>query len=183
MRRNNNVWHGALLFLAGSLVCYVTLQWKFLTINYEVHVPELLGTIGAALVGLYIADTIQRKMARNQNQYTFIGAKLDVLWTLFNQYAEQFKYATQIDLSTVNQFHKQALISVGFLKNIFTAYNLSTAKLTELENFLEDFQTTLETMPIQQNIYDYSASHASMQSKLVAIHFCFMEILRQIHRI
>src|ERR1700730_4262461 len=118
MKKGKGFWKFVVFFLAGCLFSYITLQWKFFKINLDVHVPELLATLLAAMVGLYIADTIQRRMAKNQNQYTYLGGKLDVLWSSFNKYADSFNFATSIDLPFVNHFNKEAIISIGFLKNI-----------------------------------------------------------------
>ena len=182
MKKGNGLWFGILFFIAGSLFCYFALQWHLLIINLEVHIPELLATIAAAIVGLYIADSIQKKLTRNQNKYLYISNKLDVLWSLFNQYADNFNYSANIELEKVNHFHKQANVSISFLKNIFIAYNLQTDRLDALDNLLETIQYNLESVLITDNIlYLDETQLINIRNQLNNINLCFSDILRQIH--
>jgi hypothetical protein len=75
MKKEINWWVGLLGFIAGSLICYIALQFSLFEINFEIKVVESLISIGTAIIALYIAISIQRRLTRNQNQYTYVEKK------------------------------------------------------------------------------------------------------------
>ena len=51
-----------------------------------------------ALVGFYIAISIQKKINKSQNQYSFIQTKLDALWSEFNNFSQILNFDNKIEI-------------------------------------------------------------------------------------
>lgn len=72
-----NKWRLLIAFFAGVLICFISTQFSYFEIKKELDVPGLImGVLGLG-IGLLIADTIQKKINKNQNKYTFLESKLD----------------------------------------------------------------------------------------------------------
>jgi hypothetical protein len=181
MKSGNSFWKNLIYFLTGGFVCYLTLQFDLLNINTEVHVPELLISVITAIIGLYIADTIQKKITKGQNQYSFLGSKLDSIWSAFNVYAGNIEFSTQVELSTVTSNHKNLSKSIDFLKTIFDSFELSSQHVVSLETNIDALETLLSSQPMAQNIINCEVIRKDIVRMISDINQNFSKILRQIH--
>ncbi len=178
MKKGNNFLAGILWFLAGSLVCYITLQFSFFEIDYEFKVVETLVSIGTAIIALYIAITIQRKLTKNQNQYTYIERKIDTLWASFNNFSLSVVFSDNIEVDLVSKYTKEALHSISFVKNIFASYDLENECISDLEKKIEDFENYILQLPIADNIISLSDKKTDIHSKVLEINQAFSVILK-----
>ena len=178
MKKGNNILAGILWFLAGSLVCYITLQFSFFEIDYEFKVVETLVSIGTAIIALYIAITIQRKLTKNQNQYTYIERKIDTLWASFNNFSLSVVFSDNIEVDSVSKYTKEARHSISFVKNIFSSYDLKNECISVLEKNIDDFEEYILKLPIAENIISLSDKKTDIQSKVLEINQSFSAILK-----
>jgi hypothetical protein len=183
MKKDSKVWYSLLWFLAGSLTCYIALQFTLFDIDAKLNVPETLLSIGTAIIGLYIANTIQKRLTKNQNQYTYVEGKLDGIWAGFNSFSQTLIYGNSIEVNNVNKYSKEAIHSIGFVKNILTSYELDISCVSELEKQLEAFEAYILTLPITTNVISINQNKADIESKIVSINQCFSKVLKLIHNI
>lgn len=183
MKKGINLWAGLLWFIAGSLTCYISLQFSFFKIDFEFKVVESLISISTAIIALYIAITIQRKLTRNQNQYTYIEKKIDNLWSNFNTFSQSMSFNDSIEISSVSKYSKEALHTISFVKNIFSSYDLNTDCISDLETKIDSLETFIFALPISNNIIDYSGNKADVEMKIHEINQSFSSILKFIQSI
>lgn len=183
MKKGNNFWINLIWFLAGSLTCYIALQFTFFEIDAKFNIPETLISIGTAAIGLYIANTIQKRLTKNQNQYTYVEGKLDAIWAGFNNFSQGVLYSDRIEVNVLSKYSKEAIHSIGFIKNILTSYELNVTCVSELETELENFEAYLLTLPISANIISTILNKTDVEGKIVILNQCFAKVLKLIHNI
>ena len=160
MKKENNYWHLTLSFLLGCLICFFCSQFKNFKIDTHINVIGTLLSIITALIGFYIAISIQKKHTKTQNQYSFIQPKLDSLWSEFNVISR---------------------ISISFLKNIYASFDLKIGKLSLLEKNIEKFEEFICSLPISENIYSTTDNETIISSHILSISKSFSDILKEIH--
>lgn len=183
MKKGNNFWFSLICFIGGSLTCYFALQYKLFEIDAKLNIPETLISIGTAAIGLYIANTIQKKLTKNQNQYTYVEGKLDAIWSGFNNFSQTILYNDNIEVHAVSKYSKEAIHSIGFIKNILTSYELNISCVSELENELENFESFILALPISSNIISTIQNKQDIEGKIVTINQCLSKVLKLIHNI
>lgn len=183
MKKDNNIWYSLLWFITGVFFCYITLQFSLFDIDVKLNVPETLLSIGTAIIGLYIANTIQKRLTKNQNQYTYVEGKLDSIWSGFNSFSQTLIYGNSIEVNNVNKYSKEAIHSIGFVKNILAAYDLNTECVSELENQLEELESYILSLPISVNVISLNENKTDIDSRIVSINHCFSKVLRLIQNI
>lgn len=183
MKKGINLWAGLLWFIAGSLTCYIALQFSLFEIDFEFKVVESLISVSTAIIALYIAITIQRKLTKNQNQYTYIEKKIDNLWSNFNTFSQSLSFNDNIEISAISKYSKEAFHTISFVKNIFSSYDLNIDCISELETKIEDLETFIFALPISDNIISYSGNKADVETKIHKINQSFSSILKFIQSI
>ena len=185
MKKNSPffTWSSLIIFLVGALVSYLLAQIKFFEVELKINVPEFIVSVTTAAIAIYIAQTIQKNLTKNQNQYTYLGSKLDVLWNSFNTFSQSLEYTDQIPLQTVTAFAKDSDSSLSFLKNVFSAYEFPTDSVIDLENKIDTFVDFLETLPIQNNIVSLLSQKALIDTYTSEIDRCFSNLLKIVHDI
>ncbi len=178
-----DVYLGTLIFLSGSLICYILLQFHLFEVELKLNVPELTVSIGTAISAIYIAQTIQKKLTKMQNRYAYLESKLDGFWNIFNTFSQDLNISDTIALSSVSGFTKSSNLALSFLKGIFSTYNLSDTELSTLENKIDTLSDFLETLPIASNVIDIRAQKPAIKASLVDIERNFSRLLRLVHEI
>lgn len=181
MKKENNYWHLTLSFLLGCLICFFCSQFKYFKIDTQINVIGTLLSIITALIGFYIAISIQKKHTKTQNQYSFIQAKLDSLWSEFNVFSQIFNYDDKIEIGALTKFTKDAYLSISFLKNIYASFDLKIGKLSLLEKNIEKFEEFICSLPISENIYSTTDNETIISSHILSISKSFSDILKEIH--
>ena len=183
MKKGINWWVGILGFLTGSLICYIALQFSLFEIDFEVKVVESLISIGTAIIALYIAISIQRRLAKNQNQYTYVEKKIDTLWSCFNTFSQSISFNDNIEVSVVSKYTKEALHTISFVKNIFSSYDLDIDCVIDLETTIETIDAYILALPIFNNIISISDKKTEIEAKILEINQSFSSILKFIQNI
>ncbi len=181
MKKENNYWYLVLSFLLGSLISFFLTQFEYFKIDPQINVVETLISIITAVIGLYIAISIQNKITKNQNKYSYIQLKLDNLWSNFNVFAQLFNYDDKIELSVLTKFTKDSYQSISFLKNIYSAYELEDNCLIELESNIEQFERLICSLSVSSNVYSLIGKELEINTNIISISKCFSAILKEIH--
>jgi hypothetical protein len=183
MKKGINWWAGSLWFITGSLTCYIFLQFSLFKLDFEIKVVDTLISIGTAIIALYIAISIQKRMTKNQNQYTYVEKKVDTLWSSFNTFSQSVLFNDNIEVSMVSKYSKEALHTVSFVKNIFASYDLKIDCIADLEVKIEGFETFIFALPISNNIISYSGHKADVERNIHEINQSFSKVLKFIQNI
>ncbi len=178
-----NIWvYGAVFFL-GAFVCYITLQFSLFEIKSELDIPNILISLITMSIGLYIADTLQRRVNKNQNQHSYLINKLDTLWAAFNDFSEKLSFDSKIDATSIKNFNKEIIYPISFLKNVFNSFEVNNNCVCDLEKNLEKLDSILTNIPADNNVVDYSDHLPSIENKVTEISKCFSKILTQIQKL
>ncbi|MEI7525211.1 MAG: hypothetical protein WCJ95_12815 [Mariniphaga sp.] len=180
MKRNRNTWINLICFLGGSFVCYILLQFSFFKIKLELDIPTILLSLITASIGLYIANTIQKKVNKNQNQYSYLKDKLDSLWTSFNNFSKTFVYDSKIEASAISSFSKEIIHPIDFIKIIFASFEINNECVLNLEKSFESLEKLLSELKPKENIVYFEQSKEQIDKKIAEINQCFSSILKTI---
>ncbi|MGB3150395.1 MAG: hypothetical protein WBB27_06995, partial [Maribacter sp.] len=146
-------------------------------------IPALvMGVLGLG-IGLYIADTIQKNINKNQNKYTFLESKLDACWTKFSSLAKVISLNDKVALETLSGFSQDIIHQVGFIRNIFNGSEIDCTCIDNLEVQLDEFEELFDGLLTEDNIKFYSKEKNVIDSKIVSINQCFSEVLKVIQNI
>jgi hypothetical protein len=182
MKWENKLWI-IISFFAGSFVCYLTLQISYFDIKTELDVPNIILSIITLLIGLFIAITLQKRINKGQNQYSYISNKLNALWSSFNDFSEKLSYDTKIDISSIRVLIKEIIRPTSFLKNIFNTFKVNDECVCELEEKLDTFESKLSDCPAENNIIDFSADREIIENMVLDINKSFLKILNEIQEL
>ena len=176
----HNIWIYSSVFLIGVLVSYFFTEFEYFEIDYSLKVSEVIISAITLFIGLYIAITIQKNINKNQNQYNFLENKLNKIWMDFSAFQELIAYSEYIDNSTVIKYRREVLLSLGFLKTIFSTYEMNIHFISEIENEIDSIEQFLGSLRIEQNIIYFDSSKRDIEKKLTKINLIFSNILVQI---
>jgi hypothetical protein len=179
MKSGNSFWIIILAFLFGVLTCYISLQFEYFDINTEINVIEMLIAIGTAIIGVFIAITIQKKLNHGQNNYSLIKDKIDNYWVSFNSFSTELKFNTQLELSKMTLFMKDSYSSSSIIESIFDSFNYNKQHLTKIEKSIDALEKTLNT-PIKNNFIDLTIVRTEINKDVNKINMCFIDLLKQV---
>ncbi|MGR7813214.1 hypothetical protein [Lacinutrix undariae] len=183
MQWKKNKWLLLIAFFSGVLICFIATRFHYFEIKKELDVPSLvLGVLGLG-IGLFIADNIQNKNNKNQNQYAFLESKLDTCWTKFSTLAKVISLDTKVPLETLSGFSQDIVHQVGFIKNIFNAFEKDCTCIDSLEEQLDSFEDLFDDLRTEENIKYYSEEKDVIENNIVAINQCFSEVLKAIQNL
>lgn len=183
MSWKKNKWVILISFFVGVLICFIATRFSYFEIKKELDVPGLIMGILGLGVGLLIADTIQKQINRNQNQYTFLESKLDVCWTKFSSLAKVISLDNKVPLETLSGFSQDIVHQVGFIKNIFKAFDIDCSCIDNLELQLDNFEDFFDDLRTEENIKYYAEEKDIIDNNIVVINQCFSEVLKTIQNI
>lgn len=183
MQWKENKWRFLIIFFTGILVCYILTQFNYLEINYSVSVPETIMAILGLGVGLFIADTIQKNITRNQNRYSLLESKLDDSWTKFIKLSKLISVDDKIPLESLSSYNEDIVHQISFLKNIFQGFNMDCTCIELLESKLEEFENKFDTLKTEDNIKYYKEEKNVIEEKIMVINQSFSRVLNTIQKI
>lgn len=183
MQWKKNKWQLLIAFLAGVLICFITTRFHYFEIKKELDLPGLIiGGLGL-VIGLYIADTIQKRINRNQNRYSYLESKVDSCWTEFTNIAKVISISDNIAVESITRLNTEVIHQIGFIKNIFEAFEIKTECIISLDNKLENFESLFDNIPTQDNVKYYSEQKDVIENNIVLINQCFSIVLKTIQDI
>lgn len=165
-------------FLTGVFVCYLTLQINFFEIKKELDVPNLVLSMLTLLVGVYIADTLQKRANQNQNQHSYLIGKIDSLWVNFNNFSESLYYNTKIESSNLVKLNTEVVRDVPHLKSIFDSFGIGDNHICDLEEHLDSLEKFISNIPAIENVIDYEKDKDKINGYIAKINACFSKILK-----
>lgn len=180
-KENNNIWLLSLSFLAGSLISYIFCQFQYLQIDIAVNVTESILSIITAIIGLYIAISLQKKYTKNQNKHSFVQSKLDSSWQSFSNFSQNLHYQDFIEVSQVTKFIKEINLSTNFIKHIFTPWGLNTICIDELDALIDNLEQLIGGCPTANNIYSISTKKVEIAEQIKLISKKYADLMKQIH--
>ncbi|WP_302781675.1 hypothetical protein [Alistipes finegoldii] len=180
MKWKDNIWGYLIAFITGVLLCYLSLQFSILELNFEVAIPDFLLSIATILVGIYIAHTIQKNVNRTQNQYTYIEMKIDSLWSTFNSFSQILIYNDSIEVQRWGSYNKDVVYPIEFIKSIFEAFDIEPTSINNLRISLESLDTLMTSFNSTDNIINFSAQKSEILSQLKTINHDFSKVLKHI---
>jgi hypothetical protein len=183
MKWKDKYWGYCLWFLLGVLVCYISLQYTFFDIKKELDIPSLVISGISLLIGLYIADTLQKRVNKNQNKHTYLVTKLDNLWMEFNDFSEDLAYSTKVRAESLRKFNQEIVYPVSFLKSIFNSFEVDETCVCDLELKLEELESKLSNIPAKNNVVDFGDIKPEVDEMILKINTCFSSILKVIQEV
>lgn len=183
MQWKKNKWRLLIAFFTGIIICFISTRYDYFEIKKELDVPDLLMSTLGLLIGLFIADTIQKKINKNQNRYTYLEAKIDKCWTEFNNLAKIIGLSDNITIDSLTIINKEVVHQIGFIKNIFETFEIKTECITELEEKLESFESLFDDIKTEDNIKYYTEKKDVIENNIVLINKSFSSVLKTIQEI
>jgi len=182
MKWANSIWI-LISFLTGVFICYLTLQFSYFELKMELDIPNIILSVITLLIGLFIAITLQKKVNRSQNQHSYLIGKLDTQWISFNVFSQKIIYDNTIDVTSIRSLINDVIRPSAFLKNIFISFCLDSTCVINLENKLEELESTISNIPANNNIVNISSERVIIENKILEINKCFSDVMKKIQKI
>lgn len=138
--------------LLGSLITYLTCQFSYFEINWELDVPNLVLSLLSLVVGVWIAIELQGKMGKSQNNHSFLVQKLDIIWNEFDLWCQRIEIDGRVKRDDYTNFKLKIENPSEHLKSIFGALELEQDCIAQLSNRLSELNVWLENNTIQDNV-------------------------------
>ncbi|MEM0518985.1 MULTISPECIES: hypothetical protein [Aequorivita] len=184
MKKGSNIFINLIFFLGGCLITYFALQYSYFNINTEVNVVETLLSLIIALIGLYIAISIQKKYNKNQSLHSIVQSKMDNIWNGFSIFDNQLNDQNTIQLKIVTKSFKSLYKELNNLKIVFTTFNLNATCINKLEKSMEAFDTLITSdLPISNNVIKLSNHKTVIKDQSNLIHQDIVNSLKEINDI
>jgi hypothetical protein len=181
--KQNSFWiKASIFFFAGAFACYLTLQIQLFDLKLELDVPNLLLSIITLLVGLYIADTLQKRVSRVQNNYSYIVGKIDAIWMKFNKLSEKTTYSTRLDISDIKSINTEIIHPLSFLQQAFVSFGFDEKCICELVEKLDELENYLGNLPAENNVVSIEDVKEEISVKILGLNLCFSNILGVIQK-
>lgn len=184
MQWKKNKWLLLITFLIGGLVSFITTRFDYFDIKKELDVPGLfLGFIGI-LAGIYIAESIQKRLNISQNRYSFLIERLNQCWNEFSNISKVIVSSDNISVDVLSKINQEVIHKLSFIKTIFNAFKLNQKCLDDLEKEIEYLEEEFNNNSIiNNNIIDYSLNKTVVKNKIELIDKSFSMILIEIQNI
>lgn len=176
----NNRWVIIIVFFTGAFVCYISLQVPLFDVKLELDIPNLLLSIITLFVGLYIADTLQKRVNRDQNQYSYIINKIDAVWAVFNNLSEKMVYSDNLDISDVKMVNTDIIHPLIFLEQVFKSFEVNKECICDLISKLDELESFLSELPSQNNVVSIEECKEQLEVKIIGLNLCFSNVLKVI---
>lgn len=184
MQWKKNKWILLIAFLFGGLISFITTRFHYFDIKKELDAPGLfLGAIGI-IAGIYIADSIQKRLNVSQNRYSFLIEKLDLCWDEFTNISKVITASENIGVDVLSKINQEVMHKLSYIKTVFNAFDLDQKCLIDLEKEIEDLEEEFnDNSLIENNIIDYSNNKTVVQNKIDLINKSFSMTLIEIQDI
>jgi hypothetical protein len=172
-----------LWFLVGTFVCYILMQYQYFDIKTELDVPPLILSALTALIGLYIAVSIQKKISRSQNQYSYLINKLDAQWIRFNDVSKLFIYDDKIEVTVLLNFTKEIIYPLDNLKTLFASFDIPDDEVNQIGLILGQLETDIESITPVNNVINFVSIKSDIDLKITEVNKSFGKALQRIQDI
>lgn len=183
MKLRNDWWIFLVSFGLGVLVCYWTLQYNFLEINLEVNVTDVIIALITAIVGIYLAISIQKKFNQGQNLHGYLAVRLDNMWEAYTNFSQSIEYADQIALSESNKYFSEFFKKITVVQRIFSEFDLDDSCVRNLIVDMEAYQEKIENNLTQNNVIQYVLNKTDIIDHGEGLHSRFSNMLKEINKL
>lgn len=180
-------WESSILylisFLGGVLVCFCSLQFAFFEIKKEIDLPNLILSIITVLIGLFIAVTIQKRIAKSQNQHSYLVNKLDTIWASFNLFSDKLLNDKKVNVSDIRNFMKDVIRPTVFMKSLFNSFEIDKECICTLEKKLEKFEEKISNYSASENVISTIGHERIIEKDVLKINKHFSLVLKEIQKL
>lgn len=166
MKKENSFIIPVLSFVVGFGACYIATQYSFFNINTEVNVVETLLSVATALIGLYIAISIQKKNNRSQSLHNLLQSKMDSFLNNYSVFESNFTSQSTIRLSVATRSIKSLNQEINGLKALFKSFSVNCACIDSIEQSIDDLDELLTgNTPVVNNAIQLSSKKSAILRK------------------
>lgn len=184
MKKGNPYLIGLIFFIFGATISYVACQYSFLKIDTEINVIDVATSILGLTIGLYIAITLESKRNRNQNFYSYVEGKFDLLWQDFITLNGLLDYNNSIELKETSKQIKLITQKITTLKKIFEASDVDFKTLIDIENKIDELDDFLSTLSdTNNNILNLDTNRDELTNKLNKANETFASCYKSLNQI
>lgn len=176
-----HIYSIAIAFCIGVVVSYIASEFRYFQVKCELDIPNIVLSIITLLVGLYIADILQKQVNKTQNQYEYLSSKLDATWGSFHKFCESLTYSEVVDTETINVLNNKIIPSISFLQKLFNALDVDNACVIKLEKELITLEELLSESPVKDNLVTFDRK--TIDEQILVIDECLSSILKEIQLI
>lgn len=124
------------LLIIGILIGYLSTQFEFFTIKYELDIIASFFSAVTLIVGIYIAVVIQKNISDNRVQKNIFIERLTEIKETFNKIDEEIN--SQCKFITLNSLFKQTSSKLALIEKLLKHIKIRNC-LTEIESLKELF--------------------------------------------
>lgn len=183
MKLKNDWWKLLICFALGALVCYWTLQRSYLDINFEVNVTDVITAFITAIIGIYLAISIQKKFNQGQNLHGYLAVRLDKIWESYVNFSQNIEYNDQVDLSDSNKYFNEFYKKISVIERIFGEFKLDDKCVKDLVTDMEAYQNKIEDNITQSNVVIYTLKKNTIVGMGENLHSRFSHMLKEINKL
>lgn len=180
LKIKSNTWLYFICFLLGALASYISLQLSFFRIKLELDVPSTIISVIGILIGLFIADSIQRSLNKEQRRHAYVNQKVDSLWTLFNSFCRNIEKNQKLPISELHILNSEVIYNIEYLKQIFSVYDLDCSCLDDLDSKLTALEEHLSNQNATDNVIILKPIPKEVLNHFNGIHRCFVHVMKSI---
>jgi len=163
MKKENSIIIPVLAFIFGFATCYIATQYSYFNINTELNVVETLLSIITALIGLYIAISIQKKNNRSQSLHNLLQSKMDSFLKNYSTFENTFTSQSTLSLNIATRSIKTINQEINGLKALFKSFSVSCACIDTIEQSIDDLDELLTgNTPIVNNAIQLSSKKSAI---------------------
>jgi hypothetical protein len=184
MKKESNFFIIILSFLIGFGTSYFLTQFHYLDIDFQINAVETLLSIITAIIGLYIAISIQKKNNRNQSLHNLLQGKLDSFLSSYSTFEKSITVQSSMRLSLATSSIKTLNQDLCNLKALFNSFSLQCNCVDSIENCLDDLDDLLTAYtPVINNNLQLSQSRSALTRKSNAVTKCIADAYVEINKI
>ncbi|MBL7914577.1 MAG: hypothetical protein JNL49_05975 [Bacteroidia bacterium] len=187
MKKGNNIYFIIISFILGIFSNYIITQFKYFKVDLEVNLVETVISLITAVVGIYIATSLNKFHTRSVNLHNYLQPKLDSIWISFTNFNSQLVSKDFIEISEIARITKEFDLNIEPLKQMFSSFNLNHECLNaievEIESLVKFITDNPKINPISKNIVNYSASSSEIKRRTNLVNEKFALAIKNINNI
>lgn len=162
----------------------IACQYKYLEIDKEVKVIDLLLATATLGIGLYIATVLERNRNRSQNFYAYVEGKYDSLWELFIQFSSILELSPNIELKETAKWFKSIDQKLTPLIKLVESFEYDSKCLTEIDKKIDELEELISNSPhVKDQILELTADKTVINEKLKEINELFAKSFKELSNV
>ena len=143
MRKGNNIFILALVFILGFGAAYFLIQFSYFDMDMSINVIDTLLSIATALIGLYIAVSIQKKNSRNQSLHDLLQSNLTSLLVDFSKFEKKLSVQSSMQLNVATSSIKSLYQELVRMRSLFNSFSRDCGCIDIIEEKLDQLDDIL----------------------------------------